>query len=351
MPGIVGCVTRRPSRFAELEVKRMTETLLHEEFYVSGSYSDKSQGIYVGWVARENAFSDGMPLRSEREDVVLVFSGEEYPDPNSILQLKSNGHEFNIEGASYLVHSYEDDPNFPAGLNGRFHGLVIDRNRGNALLFNDRYGMHRLYFYESSDTFYFASEAKAILEVRQDLKQIDPQSLGEFISCSAVLENRSLFKDIKVLPPAAAWIFRCGVLSHKGAYFTPSNWENQEQLPTEDYYQELRTTFAGNLTRYFRGHERIGMSLTGGLDTRMVLAWGRPLPGSLPCYTFGSMYRESQDVRVARQVAEASSQPFHILTAGQRFLSEFSRYARRTVYLTDGCMDAVSYTHLTLPTN
>ena len=98
-------------------------------------------------------------------------------------------------------------------------------------------------------------------------------------------------------------------------------------------------TFTRNLPRYFAGHERIGMSLTGGLDTRMILACQKSDPGSLPCYTFGSMFRENQDVRVARRVADVCKQPHQILTAGQEFLSQFARYAERAVYLTDGCVD------------
>ena len=95
--------------------------------------------MYVGWVARKDSFSDGMPLRNERGDVVLVFSGEEFPEPGTVQHLKERGHEFDVAGPSYLAHLYEEDPSFPAGLNGRFHGLVADRNRGTAMLFNDRY--------------------------------------------------------------------------------------------------------------------------------------------------------------------------------------------------------------------
>jgi asparagine synthase (glutamine-hydrolysing) len=71
----------------------------------------------------------------------------------------------------------------------------------------------------------------------------------------------------------------------------------------------------------------------------MILANRKSEPDTLPCYTFGSMFRENQDVRVARGVAEVCHQPHQIITAGQEFLSEFSRYAERAVYLTDGCVD------------
>src|SRR5260221_14700443 len=81
----------------------------------------------------------------ERADVSLVFSGEEYPEPETARQLKGRGHSLDTEGSAYLVHLYEEDPTFPAGLNGIFHGLLTDRARGTATLFNDRYGMHRIY--------------------------------------------------------------------------------------------------------------------------------------------------------------------------------------------------------------
>jgi asparagine synthase (glutamine-hydrolysing) len=280
-----------------------------------------------------------MPIQNERGDVVLAFSGEEYPEPGTSLRLKSKGHELELEGPSYLVHVYEDDPSFPAGLNGRFHGLLTDRKIGNTVVFNDRYGMHRLYYHESKDGFYFAAEAKAILAVRPELRRVDPRSLGEFVSCGAVLENRTLFEGIQLLPQASAWRFRNGSIEQKGSYFNPKEWENQEALDPEVYYRELRTTFTENLPRYFAGRQRIGMSLTGGLDTRMILACREPDAGSLPCYTFGSTFRENQDVRVARRVAEICKQSFQVLTAGKEFLSQFRSYAERAVYLTDGCVD------------
>ena len=339
MPGIVGLITKKPQQQAVPQLMRMVESLRHEPFYTTGTWINESLGVYVGWVARGDSFSDGMPLRNERGDVVLAFSGEEFPEPGTARRLKEQGHELDLDGSSYLVHLYEEDPSFPAGLNGRFHGLLADRNRGTAVLFNDRYGMHRIYYHESKDAFYFAAEAKAILAVRPELRQMDSRGLGEFVACGAVLEDRTLFDGIHVLPPASAWLFRNGTLERKSSYFHPREWEEQETLDPEPYYRELQATFTRNLPRYFSGHQRIGMSLTGGLDTRMILACRKPDPGSLPCYTFGSMFRENQDVRVARRVAESCHQPHQILTAGREFLSQFPRYAERAVYLTDGCVD------------
>ena len=189
------------------------------------------------------------------------------------------------------------------------------------------------------DAFYFAAEAKAILKVCPQLRTTDPRSVGEFIVCGCVLENRTLFPGISVLQPGSSWSFRNGALEKKGQYFHPSEWEDQDPLAPEEYFDSLRDAFTHNLPRYFDGPEKIGVSLTGGMDTRIIMAWHRAEPGSLPCYTFGSMYRDNEDVKLARKVAALCNQPHQVITTGEEFLSRFAHYAERTVYLTDACVD------------
>lgn len=339
MPGIVGLQTIMPRSWAEPQLLRMVQTLQHEKFYVSGTWIDESVGLYVGWVARKNSFSHGMPLRNSRGDVVLIFSGEDFPEPRVKQGLKDQEHRLDPGAPSYLMNLAEADPDFPAGLNGRFHGLLTDRTRGTATLFNDRYGMHRIYYHSSKGAFYFSAEAKAILAVCPELRRVEPRAMGEFVSCGCVLENRTLFEGINVLPGAARWILRNGSIEQNETYFEPRSWEEQEVLEPEEYYHELRQVFSRNLPRYFESQERIGISLTGGLDTRMIMAWQKPPPGTYPCYTFGGMFRDCRDVVVARKVARACNQPHEVIEVGEDFLSRFPHYAERTVYLTDGCAD------------
>jgi asparagine synthase (glutamine-hydrolysing) len=339
MPGLVGLIARIPVERAESQLKAMLGVMCHESSYMTGTWIDAASGVYVGWAARKGSFSDPMPLRNERGDVVLAFSGEEFPDPGTARHLKERGHEFNVERADYLVHLYEENPAFFSELNGTFHALLTDRARRRATLFNDRYGLHRLYYHEAHDAFYFAAEAKAILAVRPELRSADPRGLAELVACGCVLENRTLFRGIHVLPPSAAWVFQGGTVERKATYFQPCEWEEQAPLDPESYYREIRENFSRNLPRYFNGKERVGMSLTGGLDTRMIMAWQKCPAGSLPCYSFGGMFRDCQDVLVARQVADACGQRHNVIRIGETFLSRFQHYAERTVYLTDGCAD------------
>lgn len=339
MPGIVGIITTRARAWAEPQVARMLDAIRHESFYTSGMWSDESCGVYVAWTARQESFAGGMPVENERGDRVLVFSGEEYPAPGLRCDLKKRGHACSSDGPSYLVHLSEEDPSFPGGLNGRFHGLLSEVSRRTATLFNDRFGMHRLYYHEAGDAFYFAVEAKAILAVRPELRRADPRGLGEFVSCGCVLENRTLFDGVHVLPPGSRWTFRNGTLAGKERYFEAREWEGQQSLGPEAYHEELRDAFSTTLPRYLNGPERVAVSLTGGLDTRMVMAWQQSSAGSLPCYTYGDASRECRDVVVARQVATACRQPHEVVALGQDFLSRFAHYAERSMYLTDALVD------------
>jgi asparagine synthase (glutamine-hydrolysing) len=70
----------------------------------------------------------------------------------------------------------------------------------------------------------------------------------------------------------------------------------------------------------------------------MIMAWHKAAKGSLPCYSFGGMFRDSQDVLVARQVAQACGQAHQTIPLGEEFLLKFAHYAERTVRLTDGCV-------------
>jgi asparagine synthase (glutamine-hydrolysing) len=339
MPGIVGLITKMPREWVEPRLQRMVKAICHEPFYTSGVWIDESLGVYVGWAERRGSFCEGMPLSNERGDVNLMFSGEEFPAPDIARRLKEKGHNLSSKGPSYLVHLYEEDPEFPKGLNGWFQGLLVDRTRETATLFNDRYGMKRVCYHESKEAFYFAAEAKAILALRPELRKVDAKSMGEFVACGCVLESRTLFEGIQVLPPGSTWLFRRGTLEKKSAYFQEREWEEQSPLEPEAYYQKLREVFSANVNRYFNGSQPVAMSLTGGLDSRMILAWQKPSPQSVPCYSFGGPFRESQDVLLARRVAQACNQSHHVIPVGSDFLTQFSRYAERTVYLTDGCVE------------
>ncbi|MGO8756725.1 MAG: hypothetical protein ACLQG3_01245 [Terracidiphilus sp.] len=339
MPGIVGLITKVQRPEAESQLEAMLKAVHHQDFYSAGTAVNESLGVYAGWTALKGSFSDGMPLNSSSGEISLIFSGEEYPDPARARELHVPGHQAGAAECAHLVALCEYNPDFVQDLNGMFHGLVIDRGRGLIRLFNDRYGMHRLYYHESGDTFYFATEAKAILAVRPELRTPDPRGLGEFVACSCVLEDRTIFKGIHVLPAASSWVFRNARLEKKNTYFTPQQWEAQGPADRDAYFEELRSVLLKVLPRYFSGPQQMGIAMTGGLDTRVILSNCPPAPGSLHSYTFGSKYRDTYDVRIGRRVAGICQQPHEVIEVGNEFLAKFGEYAERTILLTEGTVD------------
>ncbi len=340
MPGIAGIISKIPSEKRKKDLRLMLDCMMHEPFYTSGIYANNQLSFYAGWVCHRDSFSDCLPIFNENHDLTLFFSGENFADKEVTDRLKGGGHEFSPSNAGYLIHLYEDDgENFFQRLNGWFSGVLIDFRKEEITLFNDRFGMQKVYYYENEDAFYFASEAKSLLKVSPELRRIDHRGLGEFFACGCVLENRTLFSDIRLLPGGSAWVFHYTGRLEKKYYFTPDIWENQPVLEKEKFYKKLRKTFRNILPRYFYPRDSMGMSLTGGLDSRMILSNVDILPGGLPFYTFGGMYRDCFDVLVSRRVAGACLQPHTTLRLDREFLADFPRMAEKTVYITDGCHD------------
>ncbi|MBN2107882.1 MAG: hypothetical protein JW832_10700, partial [Deltaproteobacteria bacterium] len=340
MPGITGIISKLPRERNESDLHSMLSCMTRESFYASGTYMQPDMGFYAGWVCHKDSFCDCMPVMNEKKDLALIFFGENFTDLDFFDELKAKHHKFDSSNASYLIHMYEESGlSFLNELNGWFSGLLIDLRQGKAVLFNDRYGMQRIYYYEGTDGFYFSSEAKALLKVCPQLRELDMQGLGELCSCNCVLEYRSLFKNIFVLPENSAWTFdRAGGLI-KEQYFKPAEWEEQPWLEKDFFYEKLKETFIKVLPRYFRSAQKAAISLTGGFDTRVLMAHMSMPSGKYPCYTFGGMYRDCSDVKVARKVAGACGQTHQTIPLDRNFLSQFADLAEKTVYISDGYLD------------
>lgn len=340
MPGIVGIIGPGKPEQLELELYQMLICSKHESSYTDGTYINNQIGIRLGWTAHQNSFSDEMPLWNERQDICLVFTGEEFSDSETIHSLSSKGHHVKPATGDYLIHLYEDaGDEFVERLNGRFSGLVIDLRQQKMVLFNDRFGLGRIYFFEKHGKCYFSSEAKSLLKIHPELRRLSYRSLAEAFSLGCVLQNRSLYSGVCLIPSGSKWTFSPSQPTKKERYFHTANLEARRRLDPKEYYEKLKQTWRRILPNYFGGRELIGLSLTGGKDSRMILAFASNKSGTMPCYTFGGLYRESMDVKLARKIAEICQQPFHTIIVDRDFLRDFSALAERAVFLTDGTMD------------
>jgi asparagine synthase (glutamine-hydrolysing) len=339
MPGIVGMISKRPAEECESLVRAMVASMEHESFYTSGTYFAPDMGIYGGWIAHENSFAANQVFFNEQKDVTLIFAGECFADLETRNGLTQQGHTLQRNKGDWLVHLYEEEGNqFFERLNGLFSGLLIDRRQRKTFLFNDRYGLERIYWCETKEgSIYFASEAKALLRILPQLREFDVDGVAQFLAFGCTLESRTLFRGITTLAGGSLWSFTDGKC-RKGKYFSPETWEAQPVLSAEAFESSFQETFKRVLPLYFESESRIGISLTAGLDSRMIMAC-RPETAQRPvCYTFSGEKGLTLDDRLAAKVAEACDLEHKILRIGQDFFSDFAAHADRTVYLTDGCL-------------
>ena len=319
----------------------MIRCLMHEQSHVSRTCGRAELGVWAGLVSRDGS-SVACGWNGSRT-VGLLLAGETFADPGAESGCVKNGQE----GLQGLLALYEKCGfRFLERLNGWFSGILLDLHNQQTTLFNDRYGLGRVYCHQSTEAFSFSSEAKSLLKVLPQTRRLDERGLAEWLTCGCVLQNRTLFSDVFLLPPGSAWTFSPDGKLTKRRYFEPKAWESQPVLSASAYYERLEEVFPKVLKRYLNGKDSVAMSLTGGLDGRMIMAWSPLGPGELPCYTFNGPLRECADVKIARKVARACRQPHQTIPVGDQFFAEFPALAEKTVYLTDGAMDATGAVEL-----
>ena len=296
MPGIAGIIGPEPEDECRRLVHAMLQTMQHEPTYVSGTYFAPSVGACGGWVSHRNSFAARQSSARGEGGEVLLFAGECFPPCGSIAQEESRATAF--AGADLLKRYRTHGPSFIADLNGLFSGLLIDPRRQRVLLFNDRYGSERLYHAEKDGTTYIASEAKALLRVLPELRALDDEGVAQFLRYGSTLDGRTLFRGIRVLPGGTLLSIEHGIVGSQRRYFVPESWEAQPPLDEATFELEFREAFLRALPGYFSSDVPIGISITGGLDTRMILACMPPLALAPISYTFGGQTHETLDARI-----------------------------------------------------
>jgi len=339
MAGFAGVIGLKRSKEAEALVDEMLQAMSHEPFYKRGKYINDELGLCVGWVVHPDSFSDCMPVRSKDGNTTIILSGEIFTSEERLQFLRRSGHNATASNGSYLGQLHQEmNENVFEELNGTFCGILVDSRRKTLQLFNDRMGFEKLYFTEGNggELFHFATESKAILKVVPQTRHFDPQGLAQFINYGSTMAETTLYKGISLLPPASVWEFAPNLSMRKRTYFRPTDWQSDPAIGPAAFQNRFNETFKRILPRYFAGPLQPGISLTGGWDTRMIMACHRAKPASLPCYTFAGETGDTVDVQQARKVAKLLGQEHVILRLQSDFLTDFAKHAERTVYISDG---------------
>jgi asparagine synthase (glutamine-hydrolysing) len=220
-------------------------------------------------------------------------------------------------------------------IGGRRAAFISDPSSGKCYVCNDRYGRERIFLHRDGGRTFFASEAKAILAVAPTTRAFDSVGLAELIACGGTLGRHSLYRGIDILEPGTVITFSRSASSTR-RWWTVQELEAREPLDGAEFVEQFPGVLRSAINRLEKEKPAVGISLTGGLDSRMVMASLDAQPGTTPCYTFGSMYRTTGDVAVARLVAARCGQPHSVIELGQNFIDRFDETLEQSVYISDG---------------
>ena len=336
MSGIVGIIANRGSGGYEPTVRTMVATLAQHRDSVTGLSAWKEAGICVGWSDRVHSGLGGKCVNSRDGALTFVFCGEIWPEPGEVEKLRSAGSAEAESPWGWIFDRYERlGGEFVHTLNGTFCGVLVDHRQHSVLVINDRYGVERLYIHERNGNVFFASEAKAILAVAQETRRFDDEGLAEYLAFGCTLSDCTLFYGVTLLPAASCWKIANESVMRK-VYFVPTEWENQEPLPLNEFLDALIAHLEISVPRYAERSGKLGISLTAGLDTRMIMACLPAESTNKICFTYSGVDCDPIDARISAKLANARGMEHHVLRLGDDFFRNFAILAERSVVASDG---------------
>ncbi len=306
---------------------RMGQSMRCQTNYANALLSFPGLGVCVGNVGLHGLASDA--TRGVQSTVAVTVGGTDACFAGGTADTDAVRH------AREMLEAYQrtDGIEFLAAA-ATCAGFIADPARGRFLLFNDPYGRERIFLHVSGSRIFFSSEAKAILSVAPVTRAFDASGLAELMACGCTLGVRSLFRNIDVLDGGTVLVVD-GPEIRRQRYFDHTRLESLEQVSGPEFVEGFTESLRRAANRTFKT-TNTAVSLTGGLDSRMVMASLDTPPGEAPCYTFGSMYRTTGDVAVARQVAAACGQPHHVIELGKEFLQSAGTHLEEAIYVSDG---------------
>jgi asparagine synthase (glutamine-hydrolysing) len=188
-------------------------------------------------------------------------------------------------------------------LRGMFAFALWDERNQTLFCARDRFGIKPFYYTLVGDTFYFASEVKALLPFVERI-ETDLEGLRDYLAFQFCLAGKTLFKNVYELLPGHALRIR------NGAVEVRRYWEVYYELDfdhTAKYFEErLRALLPESVGLHMRADVPVGTYLSGGLDSSAVASLAsRHADGDFLGFTgkfsLGEDYDES---RYARAMAE-----------------------------------------------
>ena len=212
------------------------------------------------------------PFLSDDKRYVMVYNGEIYNFKDFYPELKSNGFDIKTNSdTEVLLKLFQlHGSKMLHRLNGMFAFAIWDKLKRELTIVRDRMGVKPLYYSFYNETFYFASEQKAIFSAGLPLK-IAQNGLEEYIFNRFVAGENTLYENIKKVLPGHVMTINQG-----GKVVTEKWWDLKTEIQNQPKIQNpvewFRETFDDSVKLRMVSDVPVGVLLSGGLDSSSILA-------------------------------------------------------------------------------
>jgi asparagine synthase (glutamine-hydrolysing) len=173
-----------------------------------------------------------------------------------------------------------------ARLAGQF-AVAIAASNGRLILARDRIGYAPLYFTLDNGRFLFASEYKALLAIPSVPARPNRDAIQVIHSTKWVMPGATCLSGIHPVAPGT-WVEVDVDRIHTARF-----WNIPIQVTHENegkHVDVLRNSFIETLRKQVEPYSRVGISLSGGLDSAVMAAGVRHVAGNREVHTFSAGY-------------------------------------------------------------
>lgn len=289
MCGICGQFNFASSRPVQRrDIEAMTRTLVHRGPNDEGYYIAGPLGLGFRRLSIIDLAGGHQPMSDQEQYVWVILNGEIYNFPELRRELEGYGCVFQTRSdTEVIIHGYKQwGDEVLSHLNGMFALAIWDVREQRLVLARDAFGIKLLYYRSDEDSLYFGSEIRAIRAAMDEDLELDPASLNLFLRYRFTPSPYTIAKGIRKLAPGTKLVAQHGSFevsrwySFKPAPFSPakSPGEAREEL-LQLYKQAVRRQLISDVP--------VGLLLSGGMDSGMLLALMNLNGQSWPTFTVG----------------------------------------------------------------
>lgn len=255
------------------------------------------------------------PLANEDETVWITFNGEIYNYLTLKDELLKSGHHFKTNSdTEVIVHLYESFGNeCVKKLDGMFAFAIYDFKKKRLLLARDRLGKKPLVYSKRDDNFTFASELQALASFQSFNKELNTQSIHDFLSFTHIPAPFTIYKNAFKLQPGHYLELDIASEQINTVRYWKSNFSTKSDISFSDAKIELKRLLRNAIRKRLMSEVPLGCFVSGGLDSAVVTAlMSECLKGDLSTFTIGFDDPQYDERRYAQAVADHFRTKHHV---------------------------------------